>query len=123
MITSLTLTGQARCPSPGSTTGWRFGSFAEGTAALRRLAQDGPVPTVLRLSDEAETALNLARPAELGEGAAGGCLAIVGYEGAAEDVRARRRQAEPVLRGAERGAGRRGRRDLGARSLPRPLPS
>ena len=34
---------------------------------LRRLVQDGPRPTVLRLSDEAETALNLARPSELGK--------------------------------------------------------
>jgi alkyldihydroxyacetonephosphate synthase len=102
VITSLTL---AIRPLPQSRvyTGWRFGSFAQGTAALRRLAQDGPVPTVLRLSDEAETALNLARPAELGAGAPGGCLAIVGYEGADEEVRDRRTQAESVLRalGAE----------------------
>ncbi len=119
VITSLTLTVR---PLPESRvyTGWRFGSFAEGTAALRRLAQDGPVPTVLRLSDEAETALNLARPAELGEGAAGGCLAIVGYEGSAEDVRAAPVPGGIGSAGAERGAGCRGRRDLGARSLPRP---
>jgi alkyldihydroxyacetonephosphate synthase len=79
--------------------GWRFASFPEGTAALRALIQDGPVPTVLRLSDEAETALNLARPAEIGaEGTAGGCLAITGYEGTADDVTARREGASAVLR-------------------------
>ncbi|MGE4424823.1 MAG: FAD-binding oxidoreductase [Solirubrobacteraceae bacterium] len=72
--------------------GWRFASFADGTAALRSLAQDGPTPTVLRLSDEAETALNLARPDEIGAGGPGGCLAIVGYEGTADEV-ARRREA------------------------------
>lgn len=102
VITSLLL---AVRPLPESRvyTGWRFGSFAKGTAALRRLAQDGPVPTILRLSDEAGTALNLARPAELGRGAAGECLAIVGYEGSADSVQARRTGAEAVLRvmGAE----------------------
>src|SRR5205085_5595753 len=40
--------------------GWRFESFTLGAAAIRRLVQDGPVPTVLRLSDEAETAVSLA---------------------------------------------------------------
>jgi alkyldihydroxyacetonephosphate synthase len=87
--------------------GWRFASFTDGAAALRRLVQDGPVPTVLRLSDEAETALNLARPAELGAAGAGGCLAIVGYEGTAADVAARRAAATAVLGecGAELDAG------------------
>ena len=66
--------------------GWRFASFAQGTAVLRRLAQDGPRPTVLRLSDEAETALGLTRPDQLGAddeagGEPGGSLAIVGFEG------------------------------------------
>lgn len=76
--------------------GWRFASFAEGLAALRRLAQDGPLPTVLRLSDEAETAAGLARPTELGElGQADGCLMITGYEG---PVTARRAEAAAVLR-------------------------
>lgn len=78
--------------------GWRFPSFGEGAAALRRLIQDGPVPTVLRLSDEAETALNLARPTEFGAGGSGGCLAITGYEGTAENVEARRAGATAVLR-------------------------
>jgi alkyldihydroxyacetonephosphate synthase len=90
VITSLTL--QVR-PSPQQRRyeGWRFASFSEGAAAIRLLVQDGPAPTVVRLSDEAETALSLARPAELGSRAdAGGCLAIVGYEGAADDVLARR---------------------------------
>jgi alkyldihydroxyacetonephosphate synthase len=52
---------------------------------------------VLRLSDEAETALNLARPAEIGQARAGGCLAIIGYEGPAEEVASRRRGATRVL--------------------------
>lgn len=80
--------------------GWRFESFAAGAAALRTLAQDGPRPTVLRLSDEAETALNLARPGELGSSSAGGCLAIVGFEGAAAEVEARQAGVAEVLGGA-----------------------
>lgn len=79
--------------------GWRVGSFADGAQALRRLAQDGPVPTVLRLSDAAETALNLARPTELGADSGGGCLAIAGYEGSEPEVHARREGATRVLRG------------------------
>jgi alkyldihydroxyacetonephosphate synthase len=81
--------------------GWRFASFEAGATALRRLAQDGPRPTVLRLSDETETLIGLAQPDALG--AAGppqpaGCQAIAGYEGTAEDVAHRRAGAAAVLR-------------------------
>jgi alkyldihydroxyacetonephosphate synthase len=57
---------------------------------------------VLRLSDEAETALNLARPNEIGSGSgAGGCLAIVGFEGVSvAEVEARHAAASDVLRQA-----------------------
>ncbi len=75
-------------PAERAYEGWRFDSFADGCDAFRRLVQDGPVPTVLRLSDEAETALNLARPSGMGSGSEGGCLAIVGYEGTVEFVAA-----------------------------------
>jgi alkyldihydroxyacetonephosphate synthase len=89
-------------PAVRAYEGWRFESFGAGAGAVRRLAQDGPVPTVLRLSDEAETALNLARPGELGAGT-GGCLAIVGFEGSADEVAVRRAATATVLRqsGAE----------------------
>jgi alkyldihydroxyacetonephosphate synthase len=89
VITSLTV--QIR-PAPERRLygGYAFPTFPAGAAAVRGLAQDGPTPTVLRLSDEAETALNLARPGQIGGGdQAGGCLAIVGFEGPAEDVAAR----------------------------------
>ena len=64
VITSVTV--QVR-PLPAARVydGWRFDAFADGASAVRTLIQDGPVPTVLRLADEAETALNLARPTEL----------------------------------------------------------
>lgn len=79
--------------------GWRFPTFADGAAALRRLAQDGPRPTVLRLSDELETAVGLARATQPGGGldSAGGCLAIVGFEGTAENVLTRSGEAAAVL--------------------------
>ncbi|MDE3070083.1 MAG: FAD-binding oxidoreductase [Acidobacteriota bacterium] len=78
--------------------GWWLPSFPDGLAALRRLAQDGPLPSVLRLSDEAESALNLARPAELGGASARGCLAIVGHEGAHAEVARRRALCASVMR-------------------------
>lgn len=79
--------------------GWRFASFAEGTEALRRLAQDGPRPTVLRLSDETETLIGLAQPDAIGDRleSGAGCMAITGYEGTAEDTALRREQAAAVL--------------------------
>jgi alkyldihydroxyacetonephosphate synthase len=70
--------------------GWRFESFAEGSAALRQLAQAGVAPTVLRLSDENETAINLARPDDVGGESSGGALMVAGFEGDAETVAARR---------------------------------
>ncbi|WP_044508209.1 FAD-binding oxidoreductase [Gordonia sp. KTR9] len=87
---------------------WRFATFADGATALRRLAQDGPLPTVLRLSDEVETALNLADPAgagsESGDGGSAGCLVVAGYEGAADEVARRRDAASAVLTDAGGGA-------------------
>ena len=50
--------------------GWRWPSFTAGREAMRTLAQNGPLPTVLRLSDEAETALSLADPDQIGGEAA-----------------------------------------------------
>ncbi|MGW0970334.1 FAD-binding oxidoreductase [Streptomyces sp. NPDC002516] len=83
--------------------GWRFASFEEGATALRRLAQDGPRPTVLRLSDETETFVGLAQPDAIGSAeatASAGCTAIAGYEGTAEETARRREEAAAVLRAA-----------------------
>lgn len=85
IITSVVLRIRPR-PTERSFEGWRFADFEQGLAAIRRLAQDGPLPTVLRLSDEAETAINLADPDVLG-GGSGGVLAIVGFEGPRTPVR------------------------------------
>ncbi|MFF3448671.1 FAD-binding oxidoreductase [Streptomyces sp. NPDC002667] len=83
--------------------GWRFASFEEGATALRRLAQDGPRPTVLRLSDETETFVGLAQPDAIGSAeatASAGCTAIAGYEGTEEETARRREEAAAVLRAA-----------------------
>ncbi|MYR08112.1 FAD-binding protein [Gordonia sp. SID5947] len=84
--------------------GWRFDDFDSGAAALRTLAQDGPMPTVLRLSDEVETAINLADPDAAGTDAdataAGGVLVVVGYEGRHEEAEMRRVAARRVLENA-----------------------
>jgi alkyldihydroxyacetonephosphate synthase len=77
---------------------WRFGSFADGAAALRDLARSGAVPTVLRLSDENETAINLASPDQVGAGSdTGGCLLVAGFEGERATVDLRRATASVRL--------------------------
>ncbi|MDX6739504.1 FAD-binding oxidoreductase [Actinocorallia sp. A-T 12471] len=81
--------------------GWRFPDFATGSAALRRIIQDGPVPTVLRLSDETETLVNLAQSGAIGEEGGNGCLAIVGFEGEPREVAERRARVREIL--AEQG--------------------
>ncbi len=79
IITSVVVRIRPR-PTERHFEGWRFESFADGLIAIRQLAQDGPLPTVLRLSDEVETAINLADPDVLG-GGSGGVLAIIGFDG------------------------------------------
>ncbi|WP_084957854.1 FAD-binding oxidoreductase [Thermoactinospora rubra] len=93
VITSLRLRVRRR-PAERRYEGWRFPSFADGARALRALAQEGPLPTVLRLSDETETMIGLARPDAIGRGG-DGCLAITGFEGAS--VAGRRDAAAAVL--------------------------
>ena len=78
--------------------GWRWPTFAEGVAAVRAIAQSGLQPTVLRLSDEAESAVNLADPSAIGSGA-GGCLMVVGFEGPAARVAERRAGVTELLTG------------------------
>jgi alkyldihydroxyacetonephosphate synthase len=81
---------------------WRWGSFAEGATAMRTLVQSGVLPSVLRLSDETETAINLATPAEVGGDsgdAAGGSLMVIGYEGTQEAVDAKRSACTALLTG------------------------
>ena len=98
VITSVTVRVR-RLPAVKVYEGWRWPSFADGATAMRTLAQSGLLPTVIRLSDEAETAINLTRPDEIGGVGAGGCLMIVGHEGTSESVAARQAAVTAVLTG------------------------
>lgn len=98
VITSVTVRVR-RLPTATAYDGWAWPSFAEGTAAVRTLAQAGLLPTVVRLSDETETALNLAHPDDIGSATAGGCLMVVGVEGDPAAVATRREAVAEVLAG------------------------
>lgn len=74
---------------------WAFPTFTAGAEAMRRLAQDRLLPTVLRLSDEAETMVNLASQKDVGGEGISGCVMIVGHEGSS--ITARRDEVGSVL--------------------------
>jgi alkyldihydroxyacetonephosphate synthase len=77
--------------------GWQWPTFDAGAIAMRTLAQAGLLPTVLRLADENETALNLADPDSIGGASTSGSLMIVGFEGSRTAVDARRTAVTAVL--------------------------
>jgi alkyldihydroxyacetonephosphate synthase len=77
---------------------WSFPDFATGTAALRAATQTGTGATVIRLSDEAETGVNLATSESIGEQCiTGGCLAITVFEGTAAHTESRHAETRAVL--------------------------
>jgi alkyldihydroxyacetonephosphate synthase len=96
VITAVTVRVRA-VPEEKVYEGWRWPSFDAGAEAMRRLAQGQLLPTVLRLSDENETALNLADPDSVGGSSSDGCLMIVGFEGTPEAVSARRATVSAAL--------------------------
>ncbi|MDF1604360.1 FAD-binding oxidoreductase [Nocardioides sp. YIM 152315] len=96
VITAVTVRVR-RLPAVKVYEGWRWPSFGAGTAAMRTLAQSGLLPTVLRLSDESETAVNLADPAAIGGEGATGCLMITGFEGTSAAVEAKRAAVTALL--------------------------
>ena len=110
-------------PAPAATRyeAWSFPDFATGAAALRAVAQTGTGPTVLRLSDEAETGVNLATTESIGENSVtGGCLAITVFEGTEEHVESRHAETRALMAGQGRHlAGRGARPRMGARPLQR----
>src|SRR3954451_25465371 len=77
---------------------WSFPDFGTGAAALRAVVQTGAGPTVIRLSDEAETGVNLATTENIGEQTiTGGCLGITVFEGTAEHAASRHAETRAVL--------------------------
>lgn len=77
---------------------WSFPDFVTGAEALRTLIQTGTGPTVLRLSDEVETGINLATTESIGEQRiTGGCLAITLFEGSPEHTQSRHDETRTLL--------------------------
>ena len=110
VITEATLGVHAR-PEHRRYEAWSFASFAAGAEAFRALAQAGAAPDVSRLSDAGETGLALAQAAAGGalgprglgrylrwRGHRRPCLAIVGWEGARDEVAHRRTRSARLLR-------------------------
>lgn len=89
-----------RSPEARACEGWTFPDFARGAEALRKVAQRGTGPTVIRLSDEAETSVGLAQHGRIGKALAKGCSAVTVFEGDTADVRERQTRTAEVLRAA-----------------------
>ena len=90
-------------PIPAATRyeAWSFPDFATGAGALRAVVQTGTGPTVIRLSDEAETGVNLATTENIGEQQiTGGCLAITAFEGTEAHVESRHSETRALLEGS-----------------------
>ena len=98
-------------PRERSYEGVFFEDFAAGVDGLRALAQQQAAPEVARLSDEHETRMSLALAGpggvkgRLGRAylglrgyRGGGCLAILGFEGAPAELAGRRKRALVLLR-------------------------
>ena len=87
-----------RAPEAVRYEAWSFPDFATGAAALRAITQNATGPTVVRLSDEAETGVNLATTEAIGENQiTGGCLGITVFEGTEEHVESRRAETSALL--------------------------
>ena len=87
-------------PIPAATRyeAWSFPDFATGADALRAVVQTGTGATVIRLSDEAETGVNLATTESIGEQKiTGGCLGITVFEGTEAHVESRHAETRALL--------------------------
>lgn len=87
-----------RIPQAVRYEAWSFPDFETGAAALRAVTQNGTGPTVIRLSDEAETGVNLATTEAIGESRiTGGCLCITMFEGTKQHVDSRHAETSALL--------------------------
>lgn len=77
---------------------WTFPDFDRGADALRRVVQQGAGPTVIRLSDEAETAVSLAQVGRIGKALAKGASVVTVFEG--DEAAARRARTSAILAAA-----------------------
>src|SRR4051794_19202008 len=112
VITEVTLAVRP-LPEVRQYEGWSFKSFAAGVDAFRELEQARAAGDVSRLSDETETMLSLASAGRSGgiaarlaqrwlelRGHEHGCIAIVGFEGEADEALDRANRARALLRSA-----------------------
>lgn len=77
-----------------------FPSFEKGVAALRAVEQSGAGPTVLRLSDEIESSVNLTSTDKIGESDSKenkGCLAISVFEGSEDHAHRTHQETRSVM--------------------------
>lgn len=87
-----------RIPEAVAYEAWSFPDFETGAAALRAVTQNGTGPTVIRLSDEVETGVNLATTEAIGESQiTGGCLGLTVFEGTKEHVESRHAETSALL--------------------------
>lgn len=77
---------------------WSFPDFSHGVDGLRHVAQNGGGPTVIRLSDEAETAVSLAQVGRIGKALAKGASIVTVYEG--DGIAERRARTSEILTAA-----------------------
>lgn len=76
-----------------------FPTFESGVAGLRSVEQAGAGPTVLRLSDEIESSINLTSGDSIGDGSAApeGCLCLAMFEGTADHTQSRHAETRALL--------------------------
>lgn len=80
---------------------WWFPDFRTGTSAFRDIAAIPDRPTIMRLSDDAETGIDAALSSFDGtDTPAGGCIAIATFEGGRTDSERRAEVVERAVRGA-----------------------
>ena len=87
VITQLTVAVR-EAPAARRYEGWHVPDLASGIDLLRMLATADALPTVARLSDEAETMIGLADATMTGD-RTGGCDLLLGFEGDQDQVAAR----------------------------------
>ena len=76
-----------------------FPSFDAGVAGVRAVTQAGAGPTVIRLSDEIESSLNLTSDEAIGDAsqAPEGCLCLTMFEGTADHAASRHAETRALL--------------------------
>lgn len=87
-----------RMPQTRIVESWSFPDFTTGADALREVVQRGGTPTVIRLSDEAETGVSLAQVGRIGKVLAKGASAVTVFEG--EDAEQRRSRTAELIAAA-----------------------